>query len=80
MSQMTDFIEAAQRDTEERAAESAKRSRPAPKGHHRLAINFDLETMQKLDDLMFARRVKTYKELVVALIDEAYENEVASNE
>lgn len=80
MSQMTDFIEAAQRDTEERAAESAKRSRPAPKGNHRLAINFDLETMQHLNDLMFTRRVKTYKEIVVDLIEEAYENEVASNE
>lgn len=80
MNQMTDFIEAAQRDTEERAAESVKRSRPAPKGHHRLAINFDLETMQKLDDLMFARRVKTYKEIVVSLIEEAHAEEVASNE
>lgn len=80
MSQMTDFIEASKQDAENRAAENAKRSRPAPKGHHRLATNFEIETMQQLDDLMFTRRVKTYKEVLVALIEEAHAKEVASDE
>lgn len=80
MSQMIDFIEKSKQDSENRAAENAKRSRPAPKGHHRLATNFSTENMQQLDDLLFARRVKTYKEVLVALIEEAHAKEIASNE
>lgn len=80
MSQMSTFIDAAKKDVEAREQERTKRSSYPPKGMHRLATNFDAETMEEIQDLMFTRRIRTYKELLTTLVKEAHQKEVKDND
>ena len=80
MSQMSAFINAAKTDTVQRDKERSKRSSLPPQGTHRLATNFDIETMKLMDDLRFTRRVNTYKELLTSLVEEAYREEVGHDD
>lgn len=80
MSQMADFIEKSNQKVESLEAKRVKQSFSPKKTHHRLAVNYSFETMKKLEDLMFERRMKSYKAVVVSLIEEAYAREVVGNE
>lgn len=79
MSQMADFIEKSKQKGDSLEAKRVKQSFSQKKTHHRLATNFSFEDMKKLEDLMFERRVKSYKEVLVSLIEEAHAKEITDN-
>lgn len=80
MSSMSTFVKEAQRDSVQRDNESKKRSVNAPEGQHRLAINFPMSVMEQMEDIMFARRMRNYKTLLISLIEEAHNKEFNDGE
>lgn len=65
---MASFMKEAQHDIHDREREKKKRSVHPPAGDHRLAVNLSQDTMKMLNELVFLRRQRTYREIIESLI------------
>lgn len=74
---MGTFMKETQHDIHDREREKKKRSVQPPAGDHRLAVNLSQGTMAMLNELVFLRRQRTYREIIESLIASEYEERIA---
>lgn len=74
---MATFMKETQHDIHDREREKKKRSVQPPAGDHRLAVNLSQDTMTMLNELVFLRRQRTYREIIESLIATEYEEQIA---
>ena len=74
---MATFMKETQHDIHDREREKKKRSVHPPAGDHRLAVNLSQDTMKMLNELVFLRRQRTYREIIESLIATEYEEQIA---
>lgn len=74
---MATFMKETQHDIHDREREKKKRSVHPPAGDHRLAVNLSQDTMKMLNELVFLRRQRTYREIIESLIATEHEEQIA---
>lgn len=74
---MATFMKETQHDIHDREREKKKRSVHPPAGDHRLAVNLSQDTMKMLNELVFLRRQRTYREVIESLIAIEYGEQIA---
>ena len=74
---MASFMKETQHDIHDREREKKKRSVLPPAGDHRLAVNLSQDTMKMLNELVFLRRQRTYREIIESLIAAEYVEQTA---
>lgn len=74
---MAAFMKETQHDIHDREREKKKRSVHPPAGDHRLAVNLSQDTMKMLNELVFLRRQRTYREVIESLIAIEYGEQIA---
>ena len=74
---MATFMKETQHDIHDREREKKKLSVHPPAGDHRLAVTLSQDTMKMLNELVFLRRQRTYREGIESLIAIEYGEQIA---